>query len=102
MTSFGGDQNRQKEIDALKQELKKVQESNEELKNNYIEAVDDSEQCHVKIQNLETTIDDMKKDVDKGDLKKMIRKSQNKEKIIEHLKSEKDNLEVDLNVSEKS
>ena len=102
MPSFGGDQNRQKEIDTLKQKLKKEQESNEELRNNYIEAVDDTEQCHVKIQNLETAIDDMKKDVDKEDLRKVIRESQSKEMMIEHLKTERYILKVDLNVSEKS
>ena len=43
LPSFGGDQNRLKEIDTLKQKVKKEQESNEELRNNYIEAVDDTE-----------------------------------------------------------
>ena len=58
--------------------------------------------CHVKIQNLETAIDDMKKDVDKEDLRKVIRESQSKEMMIEHLKTERYILKVDLNVSEKS
>jgi peptidoglycan hydrolase CwlO-like protein len=51
----------QKEINTLKQKLEYVQESNERLKSDLTEAVDECEQCHVQIKNLESTIDEMKK-----------------------------------------
>ena len=51
----------QKEINTLKQKLEYVQDSNESLKSDLNEAVDECEQCHVQIKNLESTIDEIKK-----------------------------------------
>ena len=85
---FDADQN-EAELVTLKQKLKDVQESNDILKNDYSEAVDDSEQCRFQIKNLETTLDAMKKEYEKSDMKKFVTDSKDKDAIIEKLKVDK-------------
>ena len=98
---FDADQN-EAEIVTLKQKLKDVQESNDNLKNDYSEAVDDSEQCRIQIKNLGTIIDAMKKEYEENYMKKIITDSKNKDMIIEQLKVDKDNIEKDLETAENS
>ena len=40
--------------------LKSVERSNEDLRANYVDALDDSELCHAKISELETIIKELK------------------------------------------
>ena len=101
MPSLGGDQT-QTEINTLKQKLEYVQESNKSLEHYFTEAVDECEQCHVQIKNLESTIDEMKKDFDKEALGKVVRESKTKDELIDQLKIKTDNLEEDLKVAERN
>ena len=101
LPSLGGDQT-QTEINTLKQKLEYVQESNKSLEHYFTEAVDECEQCHVQIKNLEYTIDEMKKDFDKEDLRKVVRESKTKDELIDQLKIKTDNLEEDLKVAERN
>ena len=98
---FDADQN-EAEIVTLKQKLKDVQESNDNLKNDNSEAVDDSEQCRIQIKNLGTIIDVMKNEYEENYMKKIITDSKNKDMIIEQLKVDKDNIEKDLETAKNS
>ena len=86
----------------MKQKLEFVQESNKRLKSDLTEAVDEFEQCHIKIKHLESTINEMKKDLDKEDLRKVLRESKSKDELLGQLNVKVDNLEEDLKVAERN
>ena len=65
------------ELESFKGELKSAESSNEAVRANYVDAVDDSELCHAKISELEAIIKELK-----------YKESENKSKDLKTIQSE--------------
>ena len=80
------------ELESLKVKLKSAESSNEDLRANYVDALDDSELCHAKISELETIIKELKdKESEKNSkqFKTIQSEIQKKDEVINKLRGDK-------------